>query len=109
MFIHRYARRPSSLTGCRTALTFAVAVLLCLPPAAVEKSAHAATTTSEIQVSLTIRDVCTMDTDTVQPQVACSSGAPFRVYRDGFFAQANEQALGVFVATAHEGSVEIAF
>jgi len=107
MFFHRYPRRPSSLTGRRAALV--VAVLLCLPPAAVEKTAHAATTTSEIQVSLTIRDVCTMDTRAAQPQVACSAGAPFRVYRDGYFAQANEQALGVFVATARESSVEIAF
>ena len=107
MFVHRYLRRPSSLTGRRGAL--ALATLLCLSPAAVEKTAYAATAASEFQISLTIHDVCTMNTDAVQPKVTCSAGAPFRVYRDGYFAHANEQALGVFATATHDTAVEIAF
>ncbi|ALL63327.1 hypothetical protein K788_0007995 [Paraburkholderia caribensis MBA4] len=107
MFLHRYPRRPLSLTGRKGA--FALAALLCLSPAAVETTAYAATAASEIQVSLTIHDVCTMNTDAVQPKVACSAGAPFRVYRDGYFARGNEPALGFFATAAHDTAVEIAF
>ncbi|WP_176052213.1 hypothetical protein [Paraburkholderia caribensis] len=107
MFLHRYSRRPSSLAGRWGAL--ALAASICLSPAVVEKIAYAATAASEIRVSLTIHDVCTMNTDAVQPKVTCSAGAPFRVYRDGHFARGNEQPLGVFAAAAHQTAVEIAF
>ncbi|MHB9840822.1 hypothetical protein Q8F57_039070 [Paraburkholderia terrae] len=107
MFLHRYSRRTSTLTGRRGAL--ALAALLCLSPAAVEKAAYAATAASEIQVSLTIHDVCTMNTDAIQPKVRCSAGAPFRVYRDSYFARGNDQALGVFATATHDTTVEIAF
>jgi hypothetical protein len=107
MFVHHHPRRPSLLTGRLGAL--AVVVLCCLSPAAVQKAALAATITSEIQISLTIHDVCTMNTDALQPRVACSAGAPFRVYQDGYFASASEQSSAAFATMAQKTSVEIAF
>ncbi|WP_109480738.1 hypothetical protein [Paraburkholderia sp. C35] len=107
MFFHRLSRRPSSQTGRLAAL--AVAALLCVAPAAIDRPAHAATANSEIQVSLTIYDICTMNTDAAQPQVACSAGAPFRVYKDDYFAQQDAQTPAVFAASSYGSSVEIAF
>ncbi|CAD6562630.1 hypothetical protein ACFQ3P_38450 [Paraburkholderia sabiae] len=107
MFVHHHPGRPSALTGRLGALT--LAALVCLSPAAIEKTARAATISSEIQISLTIRDVCTMNTDDATPQVACSAGAPFRVYRGNYFASATEPRSAVFATASRDGSVEIAF
>ncbi|MBN3755848.1 hypothetical protein G3N95_23085 [Paraburkholderia sp. Tr-20389] len=107
MFIHRHPRRPSPLTGRLGAL--ALAALFCLSPVAVEKTAHATTVSGQIQISLTIRDVCTLNTDAPQPQVACSADAPFRVYQGNYFASPDAQGHAVFAATARNTPVEIAF
>lgn len=108
MFKHCHSGRPAQ-PGRLAALV--VGALFCLLlPAAVEKNAHAGTVSSEFLVSLTIRDVCTMNTDAAPPEVACSAGAPFRVYRDGDFAAPGSTATpSLFTASTRSGSIEIAF
>jgi hypothetical protein len=106
--MHRHSGVPALLG--RLAVPIVGALLCLLLPAAVEKPAHAATVSGEIQVSLTIRDVCTMNTNATPPEVACSAGAPFRVYRDGNFASSDSAALASLFTTSDSGeSVEIAF
>jgi hypothetical protein len=108
MFMHRHSGRPAQ--PGRAAVLAIIGGLLCLSPAAVDRPAHAATVSGELLVSLTIRDVCTMNTDAAPPQVACSADAPFRIYRDANFATPDPAAASsMFTASDNNGSVEIAF
>jgi len=108
MFKHHHPGRPAH-PGRLAAL--AIGALLCLLlPAAGERNAHASAVSGELLVSLTIRDVCTMDTDSAPPEVACSADAPFRIYRDGNFASSGSATADpLFTATNSNDSMEIAF
>jgi hypothetical protein len=110
MFSHRHSGLPAQPGRPAALVTGALLFLCLLLPAAVDRPAHAATVSGEIRVSLTIRDVCTMNTNATPPEVACSAGAPFRVYRDGDFASPDSAALASSFTTSETGeSVEIAF
>ena len=74
--------------------------------------AHAGTISGEMRVSLTIHDICTMNTEIPQPQIACSAGAPYRVYKDDFFAVSTATVAPEMLMTStsvNRKSVEIAF
>jgi hypothetical protein len=69
-------------------------------------STRAAIGSVELPVTLTIFDVCTLDTNAHQPAVACSAGGQYRILTDEYFA--SFQVADV----RHKGNpsiVEIAF
>jgi hypothetical protein len=106
---HRRFRRPAMP---RRAAALAFGALLCMFSSTVQHSAQASTMSGEMQVSLAIRDICTMDTDSPQPRIACSAGAPFRLFKDSFFAASPAPSEPEVFATSfamNENSVEIAF
>ncbi|XUW93374.1 hypothetical protein OH764_32615 (plasmid) [Burkholderia sp. M6-3] len=80
-----------------------VLVALCGDP-----PAHAGTQTGAIRVSLTILDVCTLDTGTATPRVSCSAGAPYRILIGSRFATTRGESNVSFVQPATRVA-EIAF
>ncbi|SAL43299.1 hypothetical protein AWB71_02296 [Caballeronia peredens] len=46
----------------------------------------AATGSAELPVTLTIYDICTLDTNSRQPAVACSAGGQYRILTGEYFA-----------------------
>ncbi|WP_277185275.1 hypothetical protein [Caballeronia sp. BR00000012568055] len=63
---------------------------------------------AELPVTLTIYDICTLDTNTARPSVACSAGGQYRVLAGEFFASVR---VARFRANADRAGsiVEIAF
>ncbi|BAN27258.1 hypothetical protein [Caballeronia insecticola] len=49
-------------------------------------SSLAATGSAELPVTLTIYDICTLDTTAHQPAVACSAGGQYRILTGEYFA-----------------------
>lgn len=64
-----------------TAWSVVVALVLGVAP-----STFAGTGNAELPVTLTIYDICTLDTSALNPSVACSAGAQFRILSGEYFA-----------------------
>ncbi|MDR5816510.1 MULTISPECIES: hypothetical protein [unclassified Caballeronia] len=67
-----------------------------------------AATSAELAVSLTIYEVCTLDTDARRPAVACSAAGQYRVLTGQYFADF-QVAEADKTQTRNRAVVEIAF
>ncbi|WP_250494561.1 hypothetical protein [Caballeronia sp. GAWG1-1] len=66
-----------SLTAWSVVVTFALSAA---------PSAFAGTGNAELPVTLTVYDICTLDTGATQPSVACSAGGQYRILAGEYFA-----------------------
>jgi hypothetical protein len=67
-----------------------------------------AATSAEVAVSLTIYEVCTLDTDARRPAVACSAAGQYRILTGQYFADFQVAKAGA-TSPRNKPVVEIAF